>query len=692
MIKKELIFLIFGFLLLGIFFVNNVKGQGVNEISVEADIPNYFPNAEELRHPTEFFSGEFLKIKGEFSSDSLVSVVLNNKTGNIKRVLEILKRQAGSIKIRIPIDIPTDYYELSIIIDGNTYNEIIKINGLSLKGSGGEVVEEKLSAAIMYYSKLGCKPTLGAPCYWESSLAGNPRNPDSLALAPNTGQFINSQIKSSLIRVSNDGGRSWINGQIETENFIYCCSDPKVLIAPDGTLFTTQLMQLPNPNNQNPVYAGALFQGSVTDSLFKSTLFAPVPSWILEKDNLVVDFPKIAYDSDRRIIYITGNSVRFPDDPCTTGCWTNTQALFMSKDGGKSFSVKKLVYEKGVQPGVNGLITDIDVRNDGALRTISSSYFGDIKSSFLLARFDKDAQSYTVVRNILPIRSAGAFNIARVLKEDSKRLWVVWSGPEMVIDKSSRHPNRIYIAWAQPELINNRIGENFDIFLSHSDNDGDAWSVPLKVNDDETKEDQVFPSMNIDSDGIVHIAFLDKRETPDTENYGGYEVGLYDVYYAKIVEDRISRNIRVNPIHISNPGGREPGDYFDMVVGYPSKAYVTYPCEFNKYVGSILTPWPTDLCLSAIDLNLVPFPGEFHRGDSTQDFVLDISDAINILGYLFTGSGTITCQDAADVNDDGDIDLSDALYLLDYLFKNERQPPSPFPEFGKDLTEDNLDC
>lgn len=83
----------------------------------------------------------------------------------------------------------------------------------------------------------------------------------------------------------------------------------------------------------------------------------------------------------------------------------------------------------------------------------------------------------------------------------------------------------------------------------------------------------------------------------------------------------------------------------------------------------------------------------FIRGDSNADQTVDLSDAINTLGVLFTGVGRISCPDAADANDSGDLDISDPVYTLGYLFTGANpQPSDPFPTPGPDLTPDNLYC
>ncbi len=82
----------------------------------------------------------------------------------------------------------------------------------------------------------------------------------------------------------------------------------------------------------------------------------------------------------------------------------------------------------------------------------------------------------------------------------------------------------------------------------------------------------------------------------------------------------------------------------------------------------------------------------FLRGDSNIDGAVDISDAVNTLSFLFTGTGIVDCKDAADANDDGEIDLSDAIYTLNYLFSGGNIIKEPYPDRGTDSTLDELDC
>lgn len=88
----------------------------------------------------------------------------------------------------------------------------------------------------------------------------------------------------------------------------------------------------------------------------------------------------------------------------------------------------------------------------------------------------------------------------------------------------------------------------------------------------------------------------------------------------------------------------------------------------------------------------LPLTSTFIRGDSNNDGIVDLTDAIFILNYLFQGGDAPSCQDAADVNDDGILDISDAVAVLQYLFLGGNDPAQPYPDEGIDFSEDGLIC
>ncbi|MBI4605327.1 MAG: DM13 domain-containing protein [Planctomycetes bacterium] len=82
----------------------------------------------------------------------------------------------------------------------------------------------------------------------------------------------------------------------------------------------------------------------------------------------------------------------------------------------------------------------------------------------------------------------------------------------------------------------------------------------------------------------------------------------------------------------------------------------------------------------------------YRRADANLNGSVDISDAIFVLSFLFTGGPAPACRATADANGSGEVDISDAVTILNYLFVNpvelppltdeerlacERQPPPP---------------
>lgn len=80
----------------------------------------------------------------------------------------------------------------------------------------------------------------------------------------------------------------------------------------------------------------------------------------------------------------------------------------------------------------------------------------------------------------------------------------------------------------------------------------------------------------------------------------------------------------------------------------------------------------------------------FFRGDSNADTVVDISDGIHTLGFIFQGGPKPAILDAADANDDGTLDISDAVYTFRFLFQGGPQPQAPFMVCDRDPTTDQL--
>lgn len=84
--------------------------------------------------------------------------------------------------------------------------------------------------------------------------------------------------------------------------------------------------------------------------------------------------------------------------------------------------------------------------------------------------------------------------------------------PALAVDRSTGpHRGRVYVVWADQ-----RYGDP-DILLVWSDDRGDTWSSPVRVNDDVlgNDADQFFPWVAVDDGGAVQVTFLDRRGDPN---------------------------------------------------------------------------------------------------------------------------------------------------------------------------------
>ena len=82
----------------------------------------------------------------------------------------------------------------------------------------------------------------------------------------------------------------------------------------------------------------------------------------------------------------------------------------------------------------------------------------------------------------------------------------------------------------------------------------------------------------------------------------------------------------------------------------------------------------------------------FVRGDTNDDSVVDLSDALVVLNYLFLQGPEPRCLDAADFSDEGNVSLTSVLSLLNFLFLRGAPPEAPAPNPGFDPTRDELHC
>jgi hypothetical protein len=65
---------------------------------------------------------------------------------------------------------------------------------------------------------------------------------------------------------------------------------------------------------------------------------------------------------------------------------------------------------------------------------------------------------------------------------------------------------------------------------------------------------------------------------------------------------------------------------------------------------------------------------EYVCGDANDDASVDISDAVYLIAYIFSGGSAPSPLLAGDANCDSTVDISDAVYLIAYIFSGGAAP------------------
>lgn len=175
----------------------------------------------------------------------------------------------------------------------------------------------------------------------------------------------------------------------------------------------------------------------------------------------------------------------------------------------------------------------------------------------VMAAWFENPRTYTV-RAALIDHETGAFIAGSEITLGEPGFWYGRFGgrplPSASVVREGPYVGRAYIAWPQSRSP----GVN-DIFLSWWDPAGQAWSAPVRVNDDgDAANDQEFPSVAAAPDGSAYVAWMDTRDDPS------YSTAL--IYAARVTPDgQVHPNHRLTdcPTYEETYDVHHLGDYFN---------------------------------------------------------------------------------------------------------------------------------
>ncbi len=139
----------------------------------------------------------------------------------------------------------------------------------------------------------------------------------------------------------------------------------------------------------------------------------------------------------------------------------------------------------------------------------------------------------------------------------------------------------------------------------------------------------------------------------------------------------------------ANPGSRTIGPGIDQTIGTLVYDVTSSVPQISLELTDYLIPSPgsppTSISVtcdsdtvrpSQVEGAVITLTGEAcrRRGFCNDDGIFDISDAVLLLSFLFSGGRAPSCPDACDCKGDGQLDISAGICFLNHLFLGGLQP------------------
>ena len=365
------------------------------------------------------------------------------------------------------------------------------------------------------------------PC--EPSICINPANPNNIV----AGSVLDN------VYVSNDGGKTWNESKLKSSYGVY--GDPVIRIDQEGRIYYAHLSNPTGGAYSDPEFLDRIvIQKSEDDGL----------NWT----NGSFTLPRTPKDQDKEWLGID------PRDNSVYIAWTEFDLYSSAAPEHRS----RIVFSKSTDHGETwsppvklsqkeGNCLDGDQTTEGAVPAIGPD--GQIYVAWSFDEkiyFDKSYdRGNTWLEDDIVVTDqpeGWAYTIPGIMRCNGM--------PICGVDRSeSKHKGNVYINWSDQ-----RNGtDDTDIWLSVSKDEGDTWSEPVRVNDDEPGKHQFFCWMDIDqSTGYIYIVYYDRRAHDDETT---------DVYLAYSSDGGQSfENIKINKTSFKPNTAIFFGDYNDISV------------------------------------------------------------------------------------------------------------------------------
>jgi hypothetical protein len=187
----------------------------------------------------------------------------------------------------------------------------------------------------------------------------------------------------------------------------------------------------------------------------------------------------------------------------------------------------------------------------------------------------------------------------------------------------------IYVNWSdQSNGVNNT-----DVWLSKSEDAGDTWTSPIRVNQDNSQKHQFFTWMDVDqSTGYLYFVYYDRRNYTDnqTDVYMAYSTDGGQTFKEELISDA--------------PFTPNPGIFFGDYTNIATEKGVVRPI-WAEADGSILSIHTAIIDTSLLDFTETPLDTFIVNDTTTITDTLTVNDTLYITDTLFINGDTIVQYD-----------------------------------------------
>jgi len=452
-------------------------------------------------------------------------------------------------------------------VDNNRYWKKMAEKGLTTLNPVVDVPQAKytgsaIEAKTVFFNDSPDVPvTTESSTQSENSIFVDPGNTQTVLNSNNSTASSGPPLYGANDLYSFDGGLTW-QGEIAGAG-VDNSGDPAVVIGNNGWWYVNHIISGSTLGQQ---LAYSEDQGASWNMV---TIDPGTSSYVLDKNHFWIDNnPASPYEGN---LYCAWTDFSGPNNLDI--------GLSYSSDAGLSWETTVNI-SAGVNAGSHCQGVNINTGPNGEVYAVYAIYDAKAdENAYGLSRSYDGGENWEtpirIIENVRGIRST----------ETSKNMRVN-SFPVMAVDNSNGPFNgNLYMVWANVGEPGINAGPDIDVYMIRSEDSGDSWSSPIKVNQDDAGQghEHYFPWITCDpTTGDLSVVFYDDR------NVGSNQC---EVYCANSLdggatwEDFKVSDVSFTPSPIPGMADGYMGDY----LGITARDSYVYPCWTDNRTGTTMT-------------------------------------------------------------------------------------------------------